>query len=154
MQDPEITETMGSNESSTTKIDKLKTEFKSIFDRNLQFFGHGTLLDFAPQIFKEGLKVRDPDLLSTSVPLFDNKPYDKQPEEHFKRILNWPHHNAPAVVVLAIPNMPDNLDVGIFNYLNAVLEELETEDTGYNAQFVIPSKYIRGYVNTKTGEFT
>lgn len=108
---------------------------------------HGTEASVVDKIFQEGLKYKYPKLQATTSPLFDSKfSYHDQPDECFEKILNWPHHGHKAIVVLAIPNVPEG-ESGGFSYFNSVFEENK------NGAYMVPPEFIKGYIDVNNLKF-
>lgn len=132
------------NEISPVQLAQFRTELRPIFDRGYSTFGHGVRPELAPEAFDKGLEAKSPDLLSTTIPLFTHgKDYEDQTDETFLMILNWPHHNLKAVVIVMIPNAPED-KLGGIGYFNSVFEETDNEETGYENKYVIPQNTLRG----------
>ena len=149
---------MGIKETSigggeTVKPSGLSSELREIFNPAFSTLGHGTRVDAAKEILQQGLKAKVPDLDTTAIPLFDSsKPYEDQIPQTIEQISHWPHLDAKAVVVVMIPN-PQEGEQGGRRYFNSVFQELPEPDTGYNARYLIPPGYIRGYVDVETNKF-
>ncbi|OGH13578.1 MAG: hypothetical protein A3H50_00180 [Candidatus Levybacteria bacterium RIFCSPLOWO2_02_FULL_37_10] len=61
------------------KPSDLKSELREIFNPSFSTLGHGTRVEAAQEILQQGLRAKQPDLYSTTVPLFDgSKPYEEQ----------------------------------------------------------------------------
>ncbi len=137
---------------SETTFNNLKSELKKILDPEYSILGHGTRLEAAPRILEEGLRARFPDLGTTTIPLIDSsKSIEEQANEAAETILNWGQLHSKAVILVQIPNPPENL--GGFKYFNSVFRELDEPDTGYNSRYLIPSGYLRGYVDVEARKF-
>src|SRR5689334_3718634 len=131
----------------------LRTGMQEAFDPTFSTLGHGTRREVAKASLAEGLQTKQPDLLSTTVPLFDaSKSFDEQAEGVVDHVTHWPHLDSRAVVVVMIPN-PAQGEPGGRTYFNSVFEELPEEDRSENAQYRIPPEYIRGYVDADSGVF-
>ncbi|MBI4157767.1 GNAT family N-acetyltransferase [Candidatus Woesebacteria bacterium] len=130
----------------TKTFDGLKLEIKEVFDPLFSFLGHGTRIEKAEEISRDGLRAKQPDLGTTAIPIFDfSKTYDEQADGVVRQLLNWPHLMSKAVIIIAIPN-PTQEEKGGFRYYNSIFKEVE-KDTGYNSPYLIPPGYIRGYVD-------
>jgi len=149
---------MGIEESSigggeSAKLSDLRSELKEVFNPSFSTLGHGTRVEAAQEILQQGLRAKQPDLYSTTVPLFDgSKPYEEQVTQVVEQISHWPHLDAKAVVVVMIPN-PQEGEQGGSRYFNSVFQELPEPDTGHNTRYLIPPSYIRGYVDVETQKF-
>ena len=140
-------------ESEIKISNNLKTELKVIFNPLFSTFGHGTRPEAAKEAMNEGLKAREPDLFSTTIPLFNHdKTYEEQANKVINQLEHWPHFNLKAIVIIMVPN-PEKEELGGSNYFNSVFEKLPEEDTGYNTQFVIPKEYIKGYFDVGKKQF-
>lgn len=131
----------------------LQSELKKILDPKYSLLGHGTRPEAAKKSLEEGLRARFPDLGTTTVPLLDSsKPIDEQVNQAVETILNWKHLNSKAIVLIQIPNPPEG-SLGGSKYFNSVFKELYEPDTGYKSRYVIPSAYLRGYVDVEARKF-
>lgn len=147
--------------SATEKIAKLKEALNPIFEKGFSTVGHGTSIEVANRILEDGLYARGNQLDLTTIPLFsqtEGKTYADQIDGAIDTMLHWPHRGYEAIVIVMIPN-PQEDEVGGGRYFNSVFDELPEEKAirigvqGADRQYVIPSRFIRGYVNTVTGEF-
>jgi hypothetical protein len=138
------------------KLEKSEQEKIQILRENLRVLDvldqysvlfHGTEASVVDKIFQEGLKYEYPALQATAAPLFDSRfSYQDQSDEGFAKILNWPHRGHKAIVVLAIPNVPEG-ESGGFSYFNSVFEENK------NGAYVIPPEFIKGYIDVNNLKF-
>jgi len=137
----------------TPTTDNFKSELKPIFDPLFSTLGHGTRTDAAKQAMEDGLKAKTPDLFSTTIPLFDaTKTYEEQVDQVINTLTHWPHLDSKAIVVVMIPN-PEEGEQGGSTYFNSVFEELPGGNTEHEERFVVPGKYIKGYVDIEKKEF-
>ena len=139
------------------ELTHLKDKLTAIYDPNFSTLGHGTQLTLAPHILEEGLQLRSPDLGTTTVPIIEPaQPYKKQSPKLLETVLSWPHLNLKSVVVVMIPNVPDDQPVGGSMYFNSVIEELqepEGEYGGYTMKYYVPREYVRGYIDAEKRDF-
>jgi len=145
--------------SEREKIVKLREILAEIFDPNFSTLGHGTSPEIAQKILADGLQTRDRLLDSTAVPLLDSKKtYQDQPDEYFKKLLNWGHRDYKAIVVVMIPN-PKEETAGGRRYFDSVFEELPPNKqisvgiSGADRCYSIPPRFIKGYVDINNLEF-
>jgi hypothetical protein len=137
-------------------MDRLKTAeermirpLRDVFGPNFSIAAHGTSIESAEKILKEGLRAKSGNLDETAVPLLDHsKTFDEQSAGLVNDLLNWKHRNSPAVVIVVIPN-PGIDEAGGLRYFNSFLRYAPKGGTDY----VIPPEYVLGYVNARTKEF-
>jgi hypothetical protein len=121
------------NLMKTPEADRIKLldELKKIYNPEFSTLGHGAI-KFNDSILKKGLSTAQPDLLSTALPLFDNKkPFEEQADELLNLLTHWPHLDAKNIVIVMIPNPDEDSPVKGRGYFNAVLEELPDNEKGH-----------------------
>lgn len=138
---------------SESTLNHLKAEIKTILDPKFSTLGHGTRLEAAKKILEDGLRAKFPDLGTTTVSLLDSsKPINEQVNQAVETILNLKHLNSKAVVLIQIPNPPED-SLGGLKYFNSVFKELDEPETSYENRWVIPSAYLIGYVDVAAQKF-
>lgn len=144
------------------KIQKLGNELKNLDLKNYSIVGHGTSNpEIAQNIVKTGLRYSEPNLNRQTIPLFDSTiPIEKQ-TNNLKTILNWGHKNSKAIVVIGIPNPPDDQAAGLL-YFQSVWDEIPEDKltdlygnpTSKNSfKYIIKPHYIMGYIDANTASF-
>lgn len=146
-------------ETSSEEYLELDAALKGLFESPNMIFGHGTTPELAQQILQGGLETQSADIQSTAVPLFENaKSYAEQAADVHNQISNWAHQDSRAVVLVAVPHMPEGTQGGVIAYMNAVFEDLPEDHPArnlpiYQRNYRIPSAYIAGYVDVETKRF-
>ncbi len=135
------------------RIQCLRKIMRPLFGEHFSTLFHGTNEANAKNILNEGLESRANDLSSISIPLFViDTSYDNQPEECYRKILDWPHHGYKYIVAFMVPN-PKEHEPGGMRYFNSVFEELTPDKKvdigvqGADHSYVIPTQFIRGYID-------
>lgn len=141
--------------SDQEKIERLRDIMRPLWKPGFSTLAHGTGLHVADSILQKGLKARNFDLGSTTVPIFDNsQSYENQPDAIFDNILHWPHHHYKCLVIIQIPN-PAAHERGGLGYFNRVLEEMPAQEKvevgvqGADSSYIIQKKYIQGYIDVE-----
>jgi hypothetical protein len=127
------------NEKAETpeELESFRRNLAPLFDERFFTLGHGTRPETAEKILGTGLESKDDNIASTAIALTNDM-------EGTRNILHWPHHNFKAVVVVSIPkSIPKN----------AELFEALSRTSTYDNNYVLPPKYIRGYVDVATRSF-
>lgn len=139
-----------------SKIKKLADQLQFLDLNQYSVLGHGTTSeDIAKKIAKEGLKYSDPNLDRQAIAVFNmTEPIDQQPE-NLNRLLNWMHKNSRFVVLLGIPNKPENIQRGGEHYFNSAWEEIPPEERQElsTVKWKIPPHYIIGWINANDATF-
>jgi hypothetical protein len=129
----------------------MKEGLEKVYDPRFSTLGHGTSLEKAQEILRDGLFAAQPSLLSTAVPLFDQSaPLEEQVDSVIGRINNWVHYDKKnAVMVLMLPN-PGTDQPGGSEYFNSVFGNKAKDDL---LKYRIPPKYIKGFFDVDSGTF-
>lgn len=154
-------------EEKTSAPTDLRTSLQEIFNANMDTYAHGTRVEAAEKIINEGLKAKAPDLEGTALSLFDHrKSFEEQIDGVIKKIEKWPHLESEAIVIIMLPRIKQVLAESIETKNNAVqiggifirtapfFREIPGEhDTAYGLPYILPSKYIAGFVDVMKKEF-
>ena len=99
-------------------------------------YGHGTLMEgSAKGIITDGLKMKDPSILSTSIPISFS-------QESFNTIKNWPHLGARYIVLF-----------GIWDDFMIPCIKKNEKSNGYNIPYLMDRSRIIGYIDSKNETF-
>ena len=132
----------------TTQSTKLERLLEKIHLPGFSASGHGTSEHVVNKILEEGLEARSQELSSTARSLSDPSLLEEP----------WPHRNYRRIVIIQIPNPREGQQGGL-TFFNNVFEELPAERQtkigvqGADRSYVIPPKFIQGYINLDTLEF-
>jgi hypothetical protein len=144
------------NFTKITEADKSKllSELAAIYNPQFSTLGHGTNPQLSEKILRKGLTSEQPDLFSTTYPLFDTEvPYEEQSDKLLNLLTHWPHHDAKAIAIVMIPNPDKDASIKGRAYFNSVFEELPDNERGLHANYVIPFPFIRGVVDVERLKF-
>ncbi len=138
-----------------SKLDHL---LETIYKPGFSTAGHGTTERVAKLILTNGLEARGNDLMSTSVPVISpRKPVEQQDRTKFTD--PWPHRGYKCVVIIQVPN-PEKGQLGGSLHFNSIFKELPEDRKvdigvqGADRSYYIPTRFIQGYVNLETMNFT
>lgn len=121
---------------SPEELEEFRRELQPIFDERFITLGHGTRLGVAEDIMNSGLLAKAPEIATTTIGL-------ENTEEGLNQILNWKHLNSKAIIVIMFPR-----DKRI--HQSQVWEENKDADGPYDNKYILPSKFIKGYINVNS----
>ncbi|MDD5317163.1 MAG: hypothetical protein PHF51_00340 [Candidatus ainarchaeum sp.] len=139
-------------------VAELKRELAPVFQNSSGFMilGHGTVREAAESALKSGLRAKIPSLETTTVFLVDKEKRESGTTAGYAELLNWPHKGLKAVVVIKIPKEATSRERRK-NNRRSLDEHLwihgHEKDTADSANWVLPPKYIAGYVDVERLRF-
>lgn len=148
--------------SLNTVEGQFQTTLSEIYDPNLITLGHATdSLEHAKNILTRGLLIAHLPFSSyTADQLLDSQlPLENQKSAVLNKMRAWPHKyntKLPFMVVIQLPQS-DNQEQGT-SYFERFIQKLPHYETvpgilGEKFTHLLPSQYIRGYVDLQSGLF-
>lgn len=143
--------------------DNIRTRLEEIFRTNMDTYGHGTRVEAAKEIIREGLKAKSRDLDGTAIFLFDHKkPFEEQIDGVLGKINKWPHLESKAIIIIVLPRIKKQLKESI-EPIKGISNQIRTapffrkipgkHDASYGLPYVLPPNYIKGFMDVERNEF-
>ena len=118
------------------------SEIEKFIDVGHAIAGHGTNIDAAKIILREGIKANEAySCLEILKPLSGISL-----EETYKLLTKWPHKNAKAIVIVSTPNKEWS------EHYSDMIEDFFDEESKKNRSYIRP-ELIRGYYDVAQGLF-
>jgi hypothetical protein len=136
----------------------LKRELEPVF-RNAPeciIMGHGTGREQAESILREGLRARSPNLNATAIYLVDKERRENGISAGYEDLLSWPHKGLKAIVVIKMPAGATGRELRKNNRISPdehMWVRDGREETAYSSNWVLPAKYIAGFVDAEALKF-
>jgi len=123
---------------SGIEMETFRQELSPIFDERFVTYGHGTRIEAAEQILREGLQAKQAPNLDTTAYGLENT------NEGLNKIINWPHLDAKAIIVVMLPKNMERSHGGM-GFDKHLWEDSNNELNPYR----LPPKFIKGYIDVK-----
>jgi hypothetical protein len=143
-------------ESNNSQLPPWLLEIKKNIGERATLWGHGLVnQEVVERILKNGLWAKGEILQSTAIPL-EIKP------ELISLLQNWPHLNAPYVVLISVPHIPEEIrekyEISPSKWVNEIIfchfipEDQRVGEEMNDFPYAVPPELIIGYYK-KSGEF-